>query len=316
MGAVKNMEENLGSMDLSDGGERALFEIEERLRLLEEETRQEEKEIRECEKAYQDCAVKLEKQKAAYSQLKAAIRVPKQTELVELSGFEAALTECERERRQTAREKERTGAALALNRQSLATLKGHLEEKEKLETEYSVVRELERAAGGYNGRNLVFEQYVLSVYFEDILRAANRRLLKMSGERYELHRLDRTRDRRSKESMEMEVLDQYTGKRRSVKSLSGGEAFNAALALALGTSDVIQSYAGGIQVEALFVDEGFGSLDAESLEQAVAILTSLSGGSSMVGIISHVEELKEQIGSHILVEKTNQGSRIVTESMV
>ena len=316
VGAVKNMEENLGVMDLSDGGEKALLEIGEKLKLLEEETKQEEKEIRDCEKEYQDCSVKLEKQKAAYSQLKASIRVPKQTELVDLSGFEAALSECERDRKQTAREKERTGAALALNRQSLSTLKGHLEVKEKLETEYGVVRELERAAGGYNGRNLVFEQYVLSVYFEDILRAANRRLLKMSGERYELHRPARARDRRSRESMEMEVLDQYTGKRRSVKSLSGGEAFNAALALALGTSDVIQSYAGGIQVEALFVDEGFGSLDAEALEQAVAILTSLSGGSSMVGIISHVEELKEQIGSHILVEKTNQGSRIVTESMV
>lgn len=316
VGAVKNMEENLGVMDLSDGGEKALLEIGEKLKLLEEETKQEEKEIRDCEKEYQDCSVKLEKQKAAYSQLKASIRVPKQTELVDLSGFEAALLECERDRKQTAKEKERTGAALALNRQSLSTLKGHLEVKEKLETEYGVVRELERAAGGYNGRNLVFEQYVLSVYFEDILRAANRRLLKMSGERYELHRLERARDRRSRESMEMEVLDQYTGKRRSVKSLSGGEAFNAALALALGTSDVIQSYAGGIQVEALFVDEGFGSLDAEALEQAVAILTSLSGGSSMVGIISHVEELKEQIGSHILVEKTNQGSRIVTESMV
>lgn len=316
VGAVKNMEENLGVMDLSDGGEKALLEIGEKLKLLEEETKQEEKEIRDCEKEYQGCSVKLEKQKAAYSQLKASIRVPKQTELVDLSGFEAALLECERDRKQTAKEKERTGAALALNRQSLSTLKGHLEVKEKLETEYGVVRELERAAGGYNGRNLVFEQYVLSVYFEDILRAANRRLLKMSGERYELHRLERARDRRSRESMEMEVLDQYTGKRRSVKSLSGGEAFNAALALALGTSDVIQSYAGGIQVEALFVDEGFGSLDAEALEQAVAILTSLSGGSSMVGIISHVEELKEQIGSHILVEKTNQGSRIVTESMV
>ena len=316
VGAVKNMEENLGVMDLSDGGEKALLEIGEKLKLLEEETKQEEKEIRDCEKEYQDCSVKLEKQKAAYSQLKASIRVPKQTELVDLSGFEAALLECERDRKQTAKEKERTGAALALNRQSLSTLKGHLEVKEKLETEYGVVRELERAAGGYNGRNLVFEQYVLSVYFEDILRAANRRLLKMSGERYELHRLERARDRRSRESMEMEVLDQYTGKRRSVKSLSGGEAFNAALALALGTSDVIQSYAGGIQVEALFVDEGFGSLDAEALEQAVAILTSLSGGSSMVGIISHVEELKEQSGSHILVEKTNQGSRIVTESMV
>ena len=316
VGAVKNMEENLGVMDLSDGGEKAFLEIGEKLKLLEEETKQEEKEIRDCEKEYQDCSVKLEKQKAAYSQLKASIRVPKQTELVDLSGFEAALLECERDRKQTAKEKERTGAALALNRQSLSTLKGHLEVKEKLETEYGVVRELERAAGGYNGRNLVFEQYVLSVYFEDILRAANQRLLKMSGERYELHRLERARDRRSRESMEMEVLDQYTGKRRSVKSLSGGEAFNAALALALGTSDVIQSYAGGIQVEALFVDEGFGSLDAEALEQAVAILTSLSGGSSMVGIISHVEELKEQIGSHILVEKTNQGSRIVTESMV
>ena len=316
VGAVKNMEENLGVMDLSDGGEKALLEIGEKLKLLEKETKQEEKEIRDCEKEYQDCSVKLEKQKAAYSQLKASIRVPKQTELVDLSGFEAALSECERDRKQTAKEKERTGAALALNRQSLSTLKGHLEVKEKLETEYGVVRELERAAGGYNGRNLVFEQYVLSVYFEDILRAANQRLLKMSGERYELHRLERARDRRSRESMEMEVLDQYTGKRRSVKSLSGGEAFNAALALALGTSDVIQSYAGGIQVEALFVDEGFGSLDAEALEQAVAILTSLSGGSSMVGIISHVEELKEQIGSHILVEKTNQGSRIVTESMV
>lgn len=316
VGAVKNMEENLGVMDLSDGGEKALLEIGEKLKLLEEETKQEEKEIRDCEKEYRDCSVKLEKQKAAYSQLKASIRVPKQTELVDLSGFEAALLECERDRKQTAKEKERTGAALALNRQSLSTLKGHLEVKEELETEYGVVRELERAAGGYNGRNLVFEQYVLSVYFEDILRAANRRLLKMSGERYELHRLERARDRRSRESMEMEVLDQYTGKRRSVKSLSGGEAFNAALALALGTSDVIQSYAGGIQVEALFVDEGFGSLDAEALEQAVAILTSLSGGSSMVGIISHVEELKEQIGSHILVEKTNQGSRIVTESMV
>ncbi|MCD7996743.1 MAG: SMC family ATPase [Clostridiales bacterium] len=316
VGAVKNMEENLGVMDLSDGGEKALLEIGEKLKLLEEETKQEEKEIRDCEKEYRDCSVKLEKQKAAYSQLKASIRVPKQTELVDLSGFEAALLECERDRKQTAKEKERTGAALALNRQSLSTLKGHLEVKEKLETEYGVVRELERAAGGYNGRNLVFEQYVLSVYFEDILRAANRRLLKMSGERYELHRQERARDRRSRESMEMEVLDQYTGKRRSVKSLSGGEAFNAALALALGTSDVIQSYAGGIQVEALFVDEGFGSLDAEALEQAVAILTSLSGGSSMVGIISHVEELKEQIGSHILVEKTNQGSRIVTESMV
>lgn len=315
-GAVKNMEQGLSEADLSAGGEAAVKRTEEEKALLDAEVRTAEDEIRACEKAYQDCTVRLEKQKAACAQLKAAVRVPKRTELVDVTRYETELSECERERRQAAREKERMGTALALNRQSLGALKGHLEDREKLEAEYSVVRELERAAGGYNGRNLVFEQYVLSVYFDDILRAANRRLLAMSGERYELHRLGRTKDKRSRESMEMEVFDQYTGRRRSVKSLSGGEAFKAALALALGTSDVIQGYAGGIQVEALFVDEGFGSLDAESLEQAVAILTSLSGGSRMVGIISHVDELKEQIASHILVEKTNQGSRIVTESMI
>ena len=147
---------------------------------------------------------------------------------------------------------------------------------------------MERAANGYNNRNLVFEQYVLSVYLDDILRAANQRLTAMTEGRYELYRLPVTKDRRSREGMELEVLDQYTGRKRSVKSLSGGETFKAALALALGTSDVVQQFAGGIQVETLFVDEGFGALDEESLSQAVQILTTLSGGSRMIGIISHV----------------------------
>lgn len=316
VGTVKNMEQGLEETDLSDGGQEAYKKIENCLKSLEAELKAEEENIRACEKEYQDCTVKLEKQKAACAQLKASICIPKQEQWMDLNRYESELSVCEKARKETAGEKERVGAAYTMNRQSYGTLRGHLEDQEKLETEYLVIRELERAAGGYNGKNLVFEQYVLSVYFDDILRAANRRLLAMTGERYELHRLERTKDRRSRESMEMEVLDQYTGKRRSVKSLSGGEAFKAALALALGTSDVIQSYAGGIQVEALFVDEGFGSLDAESLDQAVAILTSLSSGSRMVGIISHVDELKEQIGSHILVEKSNQGSRIMTESMI
>lgn len=315
-GAVKNMEKELAEFDLSDGGGEALGRIESSIFSISGEIGDEEAAIRDCENAYQALVVKLEKQKAACAQLKASIRQPKQTGLVDLSGPESELAECERKRQKMAKEKEMAGAALEANQRALKTLKGHLETKERLEEEYGTVRELERAAGGYNDRNLVFEQYVLSVYFDDILRAANRRLAAMTGERYELHRLARTKDRRSRESMEMEVLDQYTGKRRSVKSLSGGEAFKAALSLALGTSDIIQRYAGGIEVETLFVDEGFGSLDTESLEQAVSILVSLSGGSRMVGIISHVEELKEEIGSRILVEKTNQGSRIVTESMV
>lgn len=203
-------------------------------------------------------------------------------------------------------------------------MEDHLEVKKALEESYGSLRQLERAACGSNNRKLVLEQYVLSVYFEEILRAANQRLRTMTGDRYELYRLWSGRDRRMKEGMELEVLDQYTGKRRSVRTLSGGEAFKAALALALGTSDVVQSYAGGIQVETLFVDEGFGALDSESLGQALAILAQLRGkapahcsgeecgGQRMIGIISHVEELKEQIDSQIIVEKTNNGSSIKT----
>ena len=110
--------------------------------------------------------------------------------------------------------------------------------------------------------------------------------------------------------MELEVLDQYTGKKRSVKTLSGGETFKAALALALGTADVVQSFAGGVQVETLFVDEGFGALDSESLSQAIETLASLGDNYRMIGIISHVEELKERIENQILIEKGNNGSRI------
>lgn len=151
---------------------------------------------------------------------------------------------------------------------------------------------------------------MLSVYLDDILQAANRRLRAMTGSRYELYRMPAPKDRRSRGGMDLEVYDQYTGKRRSVKSLSGGESFKAALALALGTSDVILQYAGGIQVETLFVDEGFGALDEESLDQALDALISLSGGNRMIGIISHVEELKSRIDRQIVVERTKNGSRI------
>lgn len=210
------------------------------------------------------------------------------------------------------RDMERLQTTISVNQSGLRQLESHLQVMQELEAEYGVLRKVERAASGSNNRKLVLEQYVLSVYFEDILRAANLRLSAMTGNRYELYRLGESRDKRMKEGMELEVLDQYTGKRRSVKTLSGGESFKAALALALGTSDVVQSYAGGIQVETLFVDEGFGALDSESLNQAVESLTALSGGQRMIGIISHVEELKEQIDAQILVQKNNNGSSIHT----
>ena len=123
-------------------------------------------------------------------------------------------------------------------------------------------------------------------------------------------RMEEASDGRSKDSLEIEVMDYYTGKRRSVKTLSGGESFKASLSLALGLRDVIQATSGGIQVDAMFVDEGFGALDSESLDQACETLQSLAEPGQMIGIISHVQELRERIHRQILVEKTNQGSRI------
>ena len=132
----------------------------------------------------------------------------------------------------------------------------------------------------------------------------------MSGGRYELSRALQVADGRSKDNLEMEVMDYYTGKCRSVKTLSGGETFKVSLSLALGMSDVIQAGSGGIRVEALFIDEGFGALDQESLDQACSTLTSLVEQDRMIGIISHVPELKERISSQIVIVKGNNGSSI------
>ncbi len=189
-----------------------------------------------------------------------------------------------------------------------------LREREKkhgeLLQEYGIVKDLDNMASGNNGKRLVFEQYVLAGYFEEILRAANIRLAKMSGGRYELSRLEEISDGRTKDNLEIRVLDYYTGKYRSVKTLSGGEAFKASLSLALGMSDVVQSYSGGIRVDTLFIDEGFGALDGESLEQACQTLMSLVEKDRLIGIISHVPELSEKIEKQIVVSKTNLGSSV------
>lgn len=199
-------------------------------------------------------------------------------------------------------------------KRALEELKERTERRLKLETEYGKLSDIEKITRGENSQRLVFEQFVLISCFEDILCAANLRLNKMSAGRYELSRTTKLNDLRSKSSLEIEVLDNYTGKYRHVNTLSGGEAFKAALSLALGTSDIIQNNAAGIQIDILFIDEGFGSLDSESLEQAVETLASLAGSNTMIGIISHVAELKEQIDKQIRVERTAAGSKIFVYS--
>lgn len=189
-------------------------------------------------------------------------------------------------------------------------LKQAMQKEQAAETAFGIVKDLDNAACGNNKKRLVFEQYVLAGYFEEILLAANIRLKAMTGSRYELHRMQSISDGRSKDNLEIEVMDFYTGKYRSVKTLSGGETFKTSLALALGMSDVVQACSGGIWVEALFIDEGFGSLDAESLEQACMTLQSLVERERLIGIISHVPELSERIENQICVHKTNTGSTI------
>lgn len=208
------------------------------------------------------------------------------------------------------RAREQCAAAEQRYDRALASIRERLGRKEELEAQYGKLADIEKAAKGQNQLHLVFEQFVLSGYFESILGAANQRLRCMSAGRYELFKTERVTDARTKESMEIQVMDYYTGKYRSAKTLSGGEAFKAALSLALGMADVIQAYAGGVEIEALFIDEGFGSLDAQSLEQALDALQMLVTEQRSIGIISHVEELKERIEHQILVKQTNTGSYI------
>ena len=187
---------------------------------------------------------------------------------------------------------------------------------EEAEEEYGYVASLARLAKGENARRLEFEQFVLAGYFDEILRAANLRFYQMTGGRYEMRRVARAEDGRSRDSLEIWIKDYYTGRERSVKTLSGGESFKASLSLALGMSDVIQAANGGIRVETLFLDEGFGALDAESLDQACETLMGLSKGSRLIGIISHVPELRERIDNQIFVNKTNTGSTVRTTAEV
>ena len=153
----------------------------------------------------------------------------------------------------------------------------------------------------------MLEAYVQMRRFERILRRANIHLMKMSSGKYELKRREDADDLRRLSGLELDVVDHYNGSERSVKSLSGGESFLASLSLALGLSEEIQSSAGGIRLDSLFVDEGFGSLDEETLGEAMAALSSLTEGNRLVGVISHVAELRREIERQIVVTKEKTG---------
>ena len=200
-------------------------------------------------------------------------------------------------------------ARITANRSALKNMEKKSADLTELEERWTWVQALSNTANGSlaGKEKIMLETYVQMTYFDRIIRRANLRFLVMSGGQYELKRRREASGTRSQSGLELDVIDHYNGTERSVRTLSGGESFQASLSLALGLSDEIQSSAGGIRLDTMFVDEGFGSLDEESLRQAVRALSSLTEGNRLVGIISHVAELKEKIEKQILVKKDRSG---------
>ena len=203
-------------------------------------------------------------------------------------------------------------ARLRQNRAALGRIERGLELTREREAAYTDARNLSDTANGtLTGKDKVMlETYVQTTYFERIIRRANLRLFKMTGGQYEFRRQEEG-SKKSQGGLELEIIDHYNGTTRSVKTLSGGESFMASLSLALGLSDEVQSSAGGIRLDTMFVDEGFGSLDDNALEQAIGALMGLTEGNRLVGIISHVNELKDRIERQVVVTKQRSGGSTV-----
>lgn len=197
----------------------------------------------------------------------------------------------------------------------LQTAQLRLQELEKqmgaLQEAYQTAASLAETARGNNPSRLTFSAFVLQAILDDVLQAANLRLTSMSRGRYSLSRTGDVLDARRENGLNIEVTDSFTGVARPVKTLSGGELFLASLSLALGLSDVVQAYAGGIRLDTILVDEGFGTLDSEALDMAIRTLTDLQKGGRLVGIISHVSELRERITARLEVIPGQRGSKAV-----
>ena len=244
---------------------------------------------------------------AALEQLRSQLRnMPTIDVPAELASRQAA-----QERKAAFRtKKELCDGRIAANDHALTGIQKSQAQLSALESRYAWMQNLsDTANGALRGKQKIsLEAFVQAAYFEQILRRANLRLMVMTDGQYELKRCTAAENRQSQSGLELDVLDHLNGTTRSVKSLSGGESFLASLALALGLSDVIQSGAGGVKLDTMFVDEGFGSLDDQSLNQAMKALMSLTEGERLVGIISHVAELKNRIDKQIVITKDFSGS--------
>lgn len=236
-------------------------------------------------------------------------RLLESAQTVDVEALQQQSQDLARQRTEESEAQKAVHTRLVTNQTALNHIRERAADLEKLEERYRWMRALSNTVNGnLTGKEkIALETYIQMTFFDRILQRANLRLLVMSGGQYELKRRREAENNRSQSGLELDVIDHYNGSERSVKSLSGGESFKASLSLALGLSDEVQSAAGGIRLDTMFVDEGFGSLDEESLAQAIRALTGLTEGNRLVGIISHVSELKEKIEKQIIVTKEKTG---------
>ena len=218
-------------------------------------------------------------------------------------------TACAEKRREIEDRIRQVATRLTVNQAALSNIEEKAGDLAELEKRYTWIKALSNtASGNISGKEkIMLETYVQMTFFDRIIERANTRFMVMSGGRYELRRRRTAESNRSQTGLDLDVIDHYNGTERSVKTLSGGESFIASLSLALGLSDEIQSAAGGIRLDTMFVDEGFGSLDGETLDQAMKALAGLADGNRLVGIISHVAELGNRIDRQIVVTKSRGG---------
>lgn len=255
-----------------------------------------------AQKSFNDSGKKLaayeEKRKVLSEQLKENINIDKDGETEKKKAVTAKKTAASVMARNL-------HSRISNNDRTLKNIREKAGELASTEKKYAMVKSLSDTANGTlkDKEKIMLETYIQMSYFDRIIRKANKKLLKMTGEQYELVRRTEAGNIRSQSGLDLNVIDHYNGTERNVESLSGGESFKASLALALGLSEEIQSSAGGVKLDTMFVDEGFGSLDGESLSNAIDTLIGLADGNRLVGIISHVDEIRKRIGKQIVITK-------------
>lgn len=311
---LKKLEEEIGQVKQSLG-EESRDEAEEKTGFYEKQKAKLEQDYENARTACQDCKTRAAALQSAIATLES--QMPKEGSIIE-SEILARKKELADQKAILAAKRAEQFAAGKSNREIYNSVRGKQDRMVVVEQEYIWVKALSDTANGtLNGkRKIELETYIQMTYFDRIIRRANLRLMTMSSGQYELKRQEDGVNKKEKAGLELNVIDHYNGTERSVRTLSGGETFQASLSLALGLSDEIQSYAGGIRLDSMFVDEGFGSLDEEALNLAIKALGGLTEGNRLVGIISHVPELKERIEKKIIVTKTRNRDGIGSTATV